>query len=104
MAAMKEQTERQMNQLYDQMKVLAEQANRIKERVGISEKIYNAEINFEPVISHVYYLYRKTDDLHVLSMISPEEWGKDMPYKNYLATVKLLSDHTWEVIEKNSNH
>jgi hypothetical protein len=40
MAAMKEQTERQMSQLYDQMKVLAEQANRIKERVNISEKIY----------------------------------------------------------------
>jgi hypothetical protein len=104
MAAMKEQTERQMSQLYDQMKVLAEQANHIKERVNISEKIYDSEINFEPVIGHVYYLYRKNDEVHVLSMISPEEWGKDIPYKAYLATVKLLSDHTWEVLDRNKQN
>jgi len=101
MAAMKEQTERQMAQLYDQMKVLADQANHIKDRVNISEKIYQSQINFEPVIGHNYYLYLKKDHEHVLSMIGPQEWGKDMPYKNYLATVKLLSDHTWDVVESN---
>lgn len=97
---MKEQTERQMAQLYAQMKVLAQQANHIKERVNISEKIYQSEINFEPVIGHVYFLYKKSGDVHVLSMISPQEWGKEIPYQSYLATVKLLSDHTWEVIDR----
>jgi hypothetical protein len=101
MAAMKEQTERQMAQLYGQMKVLADQANQIKERVKISETIYQSQINFEPVIGHIYYLYKRDDHHHVLSMIGPEEWGKDMPYKHYLAMVRLLSDHTWEVIESN---
>jgi hypothetical protein len=33
-------------------------------------------------------------------MISPEEWGKNIPYKKYLAKIKLLSDHTWDVLEK----
>jgi len=99
MSAMKDQTERQMAQLYDQMKVLARQASKIKERVKISEQIYQSQINFEPVIGYHYYLYLKKDQDYVLSMIGPEEWGNDLPFKSYQATVKLLSDHTWEVLD-----
>jgi hypothetical protein len=100
-AAMKEQTERQMAQLYDQMKVLASQANQIKERIKISEQIYQAQINFEPVIGHIYFLYLKKGQDYVLSMIGPEEWGNELPFKSYKATVKLLSDHTWEILNSN---
>ncbi len=102
MAAMKEQTERQMAQLYHQMKILAEQASHIKERVKVSEKIYQSQINFEPVIGHIYYLYLKKDHDYILSMIGPEEWGREMPFKSFQAAVKLLSDHTWEVLENHS--
>jgi hypothetical protein len=84
------------------MRILAKQANDIKKRVEVSEKIYHSRINFEPVINHIYYLYEKENHDTVLSMIGPKEWGKTIPYKKYLATVKLLSDHTWEVLEKNS--
>ena len=101
MAAMKEQTERQMAQLYDQMKVLASQANHIKERIKISEQIYQAQINFEPVIGHIYYLYLKKGRDYVLSMIGPDEWGNELPFKSYQATAKLLSDHTWEILHSN---
>ena len=104
MSAMKEQTERQMSQLYDQMKVLAQQANQIKERVKISEHIYNSLINFEPVIGHIYYLYRRKGEDYVLSMIGPDEWGEDLPYESYQATVRLLSDHTWDVLDSSMDH
>ena len=99
MAAMKDQTERQMNQLYEQMRILAAQANSIKRRVEISERIYLSQINFEPIINHIYYLYEKNNGDNILSMISPDEWGNRMPYQEFLASVKLLSDHTWEVLE-----
>ena len=99
MAAMKDQTERQMNQLYEQMRTLAAQANSIKRRVDISERIYLSQINFEPIINHIYYLYEKKNGDNILSMVSPVEWGPKMPYQQYLAAVKLLSDHTWEVLE-----
>jgi hypothetical protein len=104
MSAMKEQTEKQMSQLYEQMKVLAQQANQIKERVKISERIYNSQISFEPIIGHIYFLYCRKDENYVLSMIGPDEWGKDLPYEAYLATVRLLSDHTWEVLDSTMNH
>ena len=97
MAAMKDQTEREMAQLYEQMQTLARQANDIKKRVEVSEKIYASEINFEPIIGHTYFLYEKNDGSHMLSMISPEEWGGDLPYKSCIAEVKLLSDHTWQL-------
>lgn len=101
MMAMQDQTHREMAQIYEQMRVLVKQAGEIKKRVEVSEKIYQSQINFEPVINHVYYLYEKDNHDHILSMISPEEWGKSIPYRKYLATVKLLSDHTWEVLNNN---
>ena len=100
--AMEDQTQREMTQIYEQIRVLAKQANEIKKRVEVSEKIYLSQINFEPVINHIYYLYEKDDNSNILSMISPKEWGKFFPFKKYLATVKLLSDHTWDVIDSNS--
>ena len=99
MAAMKEQTEHQLHQLYEQMQTLVNQATAIKKRVEVSNRIYQAQMNFDPIIGKRYYLYEGNNGGDLLSMVSPEEWGKKMPYKVYLACVKLLSDHTWDVIE-----
>lgn len=98
-SAMQEQTGLQMNQIYEQMQLLANQAKALQDRVSISERIYGAEMRFEPLISHVYYLYRKGEK-DMLTMVSPGEWGKRMPYDAFVAKVKLLGDHTWEILEK----
>lgn len=98
MTAMQQQTDRQMKQLYEQMQVLAEQAKGLQERKSISEEIYNAQYGFEPLIGHTYYLYEKTDQSRVLSLVAPEEWGKKLPYNKFIAEVYLLADHTWEII------
>lgn len=96
-SAMRQQTERQMQQLYEQAQTLARQAQAIQHRVEVSERIYTAQMNFEPIIAHTYYLYERHDDTDVLSMVSPAEWGRKIPYPTYLAKVTLLSDHTWDV-------
>lgn len=98
MAAMTEQTEHQLHQLYEQMQTLVKQANEIKSRVEVSNRIYIAQMNFDPIIGHIYYLYSKKNNNDLLSMISPLEWGKTIPYKSFIAEVRLLSDHTWEVL------
>lgn len=99
MAAMQEQTEHQLHQLYEQMQTLVKQANDIKTRVAVSNRIYQAQMNFEPIIGQNYFLYSKGDNEDVLSMISPTEWGGRFPYASFVASVHLLSDHTWEVLE-----
>jgi len=99
MTAMYDQTDRQMEQLRKQMETLANQAKSLKSRMEISEMIYQAEIPFQPVIHHYYHLYQRlTDGKQLLSMIAPHEWGRKKPYE-HLATVRLLGDHTWEVLE-----
>ncbi|MBK6267424.1 DUF2452 domain-containing protein [Marivirga sp. S37H4] len=99
-AAMHQQTENQMSQLYEQMQLLANQAKSLQKRVEVSERIYLAKMNFEPLINHVYYLYESNEGKDILSLISPQEWGKSKSYNKYLATVKLLADHTWEILNK----
>jgi len=101
-AAMHQQTEMQMSQLYEQMQLLAEQANTIKKRIEVSERIYSATMPFEPIISHVYHLYKRHNDEDILSMIGPTEWGRSKPFKEFVASVKLLADHTWEILNHQS--
>ena len=97
-SAMHDQTDRQFQQLFDQMQTLVEQANYLKKRVELSERIYAASMGFRPVIGKAYYLYQRESGEDVLSMVGKEEWGNNFPYKDFIGEVKLLSDHTWEVI------
>lgn len=97
LVAMRQQTDIQLAQLYQQMQLLAEQARAIQHRVEISERIYSAKMGFEPVIGMSYYLYETREGLDTLSLIAPDEWGRKLPFKRYVATAMMLADHTWEV-------
>jgi hypothetical protein len=97
-AAMYEQTDLQLNQIREQIELLAVQAQRLQQRVGISEAIYQTDMNFEPLIGHTYYLYRRSNGETVLSMVAPTEWGRKAPY-TFVAQVKMLADHTWDVLK-----
>lgn len=99
-SAMYEQTDMQLDQIRQQIELLASQANAIRKRVEISERIYLAQMNFKPLISHIYHLYRRDNGEEILSMIAPGEWGRNNPLE-FIATVKLLADHTWEIMEDN---
>ena len=96
LTAMEEQTNMQLEQIRKQIELLALQAQEIHKRKELSGIIYSAKLNFSPVIGQVYYLYEKNDGSHLLSMISPREWGGGAgPFKRCVASVKLLADHTW---------
>lgn len=97
MSAMGEQTQMQMDQIFEQMQLLAKQAKALKHRAEISIKIYEAQMSFEPVIGQKYFLYEKKSDGWVLSLIAPDQW-KTLPYNKFLAEVQLLADHTWKVL------
>lgn len=101
-SSMYQQTDMQLDQIKKQMELLAQQARHIQDRVEISEYIYHAEMNFEPLISKIYHLYERKNGKHSLSMVGPEEWGPNPPLK-FIATVKLLADHTWDIIEKSED-
>ena len=95
LSAMEEQTNMQLDQIRKQIELLALQAQEIQMRKELSMIIYNAKLSFSPVIGNLYYLYEKQDETHIVSMISPKEWGGSGPFKKLVAQVKLLADHTW---------
>jgi len=95
--AMEQQTVKQLEQIQGQINTLVDQAREIQERVSVSQQIYEADMSFEPLVGHTYYLYQKEDEKFVLSMIAPTEWGRSKPYKTHTATVTLMADHTWEI-------
>ena len=99
--AMEHQTDMQLAQLYEQMQLLASQAKKLNERKEISHFIYQAEMRFEPFINHTYHLYQRANKAYVLSLVGPNQWGKSGQELTFIATVKLLADHTWEILDRN---
>jgi hypothetical protein len=96
--AMQHQAQQQIDMLRKQAALLIQQAKDIEKRLEVSHSIYRANINFEPVVGGVYHLYQKDDGSQVLSMVAPYEWGKSMPFAEFLHTVRLLADKTWDVL------
>ncbi len=99
--AMDHQTDMQLNQIYEQMQLLAEQAKKLNARKQVSEFIYQAEMRFEPFINHNYHLYQRDNKAFVLSLVGPDQWGRTKQSFEFIATVKLLADHTWDILAQN---
>jgi hypothetical protein len=96
LTAMEEQTNMQLDQIRKQIELLALQAQEIHKRKELSMLIYGAKLSFKPDIGQIYHLYEKNDGSHIISLISPKDWGGAMPYKKFVAAVQLLADHTWK--------
>jgi len=98
LTAMEEQTNMQLTQIRQQIELLAIQAKEIQQRKELSMIIYDAKLSFNPVIGQTYYLYEKADGTHLVSLVGPKEWGAKIPFKAFIAAVKLLADHTWKEV------
>lgn len=100
LSAMEQQANMQLDQIRQQIDLLARQAQAIQKRVEISTIIYSAEMGFKPLITHIYHLYQRKNQTAILSMIGPNDWGQSgCPFPSFLATVQLLADHTWKVVK-----
>jgi hypothetical protein len=99
--AMQKQAEQQIAMLKKQAETIMNQVREIENRLQISYGIYEAEMRFTPKLNEIYHLYEK-EGKKVLSFIGPKEWGNKLPYDAFVATVKLLPDRTWEVLETSS--
>lgn len=95
--SMQHHANQQIDLIKQQAELLMQQARKIEERLMVSRKIYEADLNFEPVINTTYHVYEKQGRT-VLSLISPNEWGKRMPFDAHICSAKLLADKSWELI------
>ena len=100
---MDEQIGMQMDNIMEQIQVLAKQADELKKRRVLSEQIYSAKMKFEPLVGSIYYLYDSPSG-QILSILSPDEFGQKKLEENnytYLAKARLLADCTWTILEGN---
>ncbi len=101
-SSMQEQVEIQLQMLHERMQVLAKQAQDLKNRALISQELANFSPSFTPVPGQIYYLYIRHNDERVLSLIAPWQWN-EMPFKEFVASVRYLSDKTWQLYEDGAN-
>jgi hypothetical protein len=97
--AMHHYANQEMALLKKQADLIMEQVREIENRLKVSENIYTSDMRFQPVIGQIYHLYEK-DDHFKLSIIGPSEWGRSRTVGNYVASVKLLGDHSWDIVNK----
>lgn len=100
--AMEEQVEIQLEMLHQRMAVLAKQAQELKDRAHISLELFEVSPAFTPIAGQVYHLYARENGERVLSLIAPTEWNV-LPFKEFLASVKYLSDKTWHLVSDSAN-
>jgi hypothetical protein len=98
LSMMEQQVDLQMENIREQITLLAKQVEELETRKAVSKEIYHAAVNFEPVVGKTYYLYDRVGEGPFLSLISPEEWGNN-PNVILKAKVLLLGDHTWKVLD-----
>lgn len=99
MSSMYQQTEKQLIDIKEQVEQLLLKAQTVHDKIQISEKIYEADCGFKPLPGQIYFLYQKKEKAAwILSMIGKNEWNNNCPY-NYVAEVKLMADHTWDVLD-----
>jgi hypothetical protein len=84
------QVERDLQQKLVQMR---EEYIATIEHFNWNKLVYEAEINFEPIVGQTYHLYR-IRETNTLSMIAPDQW----PHP-HLASFRLNVDRQWELVE-----
>lgn len=85
--------------------VLQRQAEQLRRRLELTDKIYQAEYKFKIFNGQCYWLaYDTMRELPILVQIGPDEWttGAPIEYK-YIARVKWLGDHTWIEVDRDGN-
>lgn len=90
------QAQQQMSMLKRQAEALMEEARRIEERLRLSAQIFEADVNFTPVVGQIYHLYNRGNGSKFLSLVGPRQWSERTKPLEHLGTFRYLADSTWE--------
>lgn len=85
--------------IYFQIQFLQEQAHNILKDINESQEIHNAACNFCKIPGNIYHLYKRQSGQKYLSMLSPNDWGTNVPHE-FLGSYRLEMDQTWTPFDK----
>jgi hypothetical protein len=75
---------------------LKEEYNKLINEYETTKLLYSTSYGFQPILGHLYHIYRGKDGNTFLSLINPNEWNKE-----YLGSYRLNTNGTWENINVN---
>lgn len=78
----------------DKIDSLKSDYQRLIDEYKVNEMLYQAKMNFEPIVGQVYHLYLDTNnDQKFLSLIPPSEWKKE-----FIGSYKLNHEKVWQKV------
>jgi len=77
-------------QIQTKFNELKDEYQRLVEEYKWNELVYTAKFSFEPVIGETYHLYVGKDGGVFLSLIGPNEWGRE-----HIGSFRLNSQQKW---------
>lgn len=80
------------NYFVERAEELQREYQTLVESYELNRLVYNSQINFEPVIGQIYYVYEKSPDERVLSLVSPRHTF----WSGFVCAVRLTTPYTWE--------
>ena len=94
--------QQEYDRIMEMVSVLQRQADDLKRRLDITDLVYNAVYQFQPVMGNCYWLVSDTRKQQtILVMHGPNDWNTGKPENyDYITKVKYMGDHTWmEIFE-----
>jgi len=97
--------EQEYNRIMELVSVLQKQANSIKRRLELTDRVHQAHYQFQVYHGQIYWLcfdHRKNINRLVLS--GPNDWCVGAPEEyEYICRMKWLGDHTWIEVDEFGN-
>ena len=92
--------QQEYNRIMELVSVLQKQAEEIKSRLDLTDRVHAAKYNFKPAQGEIYWLLWDTkDEVNRLSIMGPEDWSTGPPRQyQYITRVRWLGDYTWQEI------
>ena len=96
--------QQEYDRIMELVAVLQKQAEDIRRRLEITDRVHAAEYQFQVVMGNCYWLvWHKRYEKTLLVMTGPDEWNTGTPEDyEYLTQVKYMGDHTWLEIDSES--
>lgn len=88
------EVEKVKNVFKQDLEEINQRIQKLMDDILLNDMIYSSNMNFEPIVGHVYHLYENNRGERFLSLIEPNLW--EMPY---IGSYKLTSDKKWVLIK-----
>lgn len=94
--------QQEYNRIMELVAVLQKQADDIKRRLDVTDAVYNAVYQFQPVMGAAYWIvWHKRKQHTLLTQHGPDDWSSSAPEDyEYQFKVKYMGDHTWMEVEQ----